>query len=73
MPTRLPSGRDLPRFAGISTFFRFPRYEDVVDVNLRAAELDEAYFEAYGRDTFYLFYYDDIFSTSAHCVEPCLS
>lgn len=33
------------------------RYEDVVDVNLRAAELDEAYFEAYGRDTFYLFYY----------------
>ena len=31
MPTRLPSGRDLPRFAGISTFFRFPRYEDVVD------------------------------------------
>ena len=33
------------------------RYEDAVDVNLHAAELDEAYFEAYGRDTFYLVYY----------------
>jgi agmatinase len=31
MPTNLPSGRDLPRFAGVSTFFRFPRWEDVPD------------------------------------------
>ena len=31
MPTTLPSGRDLPRFAGVSTFFRFPRYEEVPD------------------------------------------
>ena len=29
MPTDLPSGRDLPRFAGVSTFFRLPRFEDV--------------------------------------------
>ena len=29
MPTNLPSGRDLPRFAGVSTFFRLPRFEDV--------------------------------------------
>lgn len=29
MPTHLPSGRELPRFAGVSTFFRFPRAEDV--------------------------------------------
>ncbi|MSR69615.1 MAG: agmatinase [Phycisphaerales bacterium] len=31
MPTQLPSGRVQPRFAGISTFMRFPRLSDLGD------------------------------------------
>lgn len=34
MPTRLPSGRDLPRFAGVTTFFRFPRSEEALAEDL---------------------------------------
>lgn len=33
------------------------RYEDAIAVNIKAAELDEAYFESYTKQSFYYFYY----------------